>query len=79
MAEMDNKLLLGIFVFMSGVVGMIFRYISKLKEKVQFKDVCKATHEGLNETLEAKFTGMRELMEQRFDSLEDLVKKNGNG
>jgi hypothetical protein len=79
MAEMDNKLLLGIVVFISGVATMIFRYISKLKEKVQFKDVCKATHQGLNQTLEAKFEGLTKLMEQRFEDLGDLIKKNGNG
>ena len=77
MAEMDNKLLLGIVVFISGVATMIFRYISKLKEKVQFKDVCEATHTGLNQTLEAKFEGLTKLMEQRFEDLGELVKKNG--
>lgn len=77
MAEMDSKLLLGIVVFISGVATMVFRYISKLKEKVQFKDVCEATHQGLNQTLEAKFEGLTKLMEQRFEDLGELVKKNG--
>ena len=77
MAEMDNKVLLGLIGLISGVIGMMFRYISNLKEKLQFKDVCEATHRGLNETLDAKFDGMRDTIEQRFDNLEDLVKKNG--
>lgn len=83
MAEMENSILLGIIsliiIILSGGITMIFRYISKLKEKVQFKDVCEATHQGLNETLDAKFKGMHELMKTRFDSLEKLVKENGNG
>ena len=81
MAQMDNSILLGIIslfvIILSGGGTVLFKYISGLKNKVQFKDVCEATHKGLNDTLQVKFEGIEKLMETRFDSLETLVKKNG--
>lgn len=67
---MDNSILLGIFslilIILSGGITMLFKYISKLKDKVQFKDVCDATHKGLKETLHVRFEGIEKLMESRF-------------
>jgi len=77
MAEIDNKILMGIFTAIGGVFVILWKYISNFKKSVQFKDVCEATHTGLNETLEAKFQGLTTLMNQRFEDLGDLVKKNG--
>lgn len=77
MAEIDNKILMGIFAAISSVFILLWKYISGFKKSVQFKDVCEATHTGLNQTLEAKFEGLTKLMEQQFKDLGDLVKKNG--
>ena len=78
MAEIDNKILMGIFGAISGSFVLLWKYISGFKKSVQFKDVCEATHEGLEKTLDAKFEGMKQLMETRFDNLETLVKNNGH-
>jgi len=78
MAEIDNKVLMGIFGAIGGVFVVLWRNISGFKKDVQFKDVCEAKHKGLQETLDAKFVGIEKLMNARFDNLEVLVKKNGN-
>lgn len=44
LSQMDNNILLGIvsFIFLvySGGFAMLWNYVSKMKEKVQFKDNC---------------------------------------
>jgi hypothetical protein len=44
MAQIDNQILLGIvtliFVVNTGGFGMLWRYMTKLKESVQYKDNC---------------------------------------
>lgn len=74
MVEMD-KYIFGIFGVFTAVYGWLIRH---LFNKCQFKDVCEATHEGLENTLDAKFTGIEKIMKTRFDTLETLVKKNGH-
>jgi len=78
MAEIDNKVLMGIFGAIGGVFVLLWKYISSFKKSVQFKDVCEATHTGLNKTLDAKFNGMERLLNEKFENLEELVKNNGH-
>lgn len=70
MAEIDNKIILGLFGVFTALYGWLIRH---LFAKVQFKDVCQANRD----CIETKIDGLKELVEQRFDNLEELVKKNG--
>lgn len=66
-----------------GIYGFVLNHIrkkhitghdlDKVKEGVQWKDVCDERHKAI----ENKFEDMKEFMKQGFGNLETLIKKKG--
>lgn len=71
MADIDNKIILGIFALFSGIYAWLIRH---LFVKAQFKDVCQANRD----CIETKIESLEKLLNQRFDNLESLIKNNGH-
>ena len=76
MAEINGRILIGIFGLITGIYGWLFKH---LFGKVQFKDVCAAKHQGINDCLEAeekRNTERYEVLVKSIDELKQLVRNN---
>lgn len=89
---MDNKILIGVFALIAGVYGWLLKHLSKkhicqddmdrLKDSVQFKDVCEAERRRLDDCIESEVkrsTERYEALEKSIDELKQLVRNNGRG
>ena len=80
MAEIDSKILIGIFGLITTVYGWLFKH---LFGKVQFKDVCAAKHKGLEDCIEAeerrnteRYETLTKKVDDGFRELKQLVRNN---
>ena len=81
MPEIDSKILLGIAGLITGIYGWLFKH---LFGKVQFKDVCAATHKGLDDCIEAeerrnteRYEALDKKIDKGFTDLKQLIRNNG--
>ena len=79
MADIDNKILLGITTMIVGVYGWLLKHLSNSKkhpcsDKLVYRDTCQANRD----CIEMKIDGLKELLENRFDNLEKLILKKTN-
>jgi len=79
MNNLDNGILLGIVSMIGAAFAAMLKYISSFKKSVQFKDVCKAKHKGLDDCIESEMrrnTERYDALDKKIDGLTELV-RNG--
>jgi len=89
MAEIDNKILIGLFSIIVGIYGWLIKHISnskkhickddydRFKDSVQFKDVCQSKMEGMDNCFSGEIKRVEQVLGGKLDRIEGLIVKNG--
>jgi len=75
MADIDNRILIGIFGLIAGIYGWLIKHLSNHKkhpcsDDIVYKDVCQAQRD----CIETSVKDLKEYSKERFDRIEELIK-----
>lgn len=78
LAQLSNNALIigivGLIIAVNGsTIALFWRYVSKMKDKIQYKDVCIEIHKGLTKLSDERHKDIKEDLKD----IKNLIRNNG--